>query len=256
MKRIEDYKTIPENYAALQTLIGSFVEQLSEERIKNQKKILELWHVGKFMMLLDEGLQIARLSERPDIILRDSEDKLIGVEHQIIIDVHAKEREGVIENVFSRAEQEIQEDNDLPNFLANCLIKPDFHFKLSDKASIKDEIKRIVKHFVLTNTLLPNSIIYHMISMPHSQKNISPNLGAWGQKAITAELILSAIASKDKKVIEYRAESASTQWLLLVIGSLNESSYEVEGDLEIDIATGFEKVFLLEDFRNRLYELK
>lgn len=255
MRVVENIKTIPENYARLEALIGSFVDQLKADKGKNHKKILELCHVGKFLMLAEQGISIKQLHEKPDFILRNDE-QLIGLEHQIIIDQDAKQREGLIENVFALAENEMQNDSELPNFLANCFIRPGFQFKLADKVTTKDEIKKVVKHYVQTKVLLPNRIIYHMFSMRHSQRSIRANLGGWGQKIITPELIQAAIAGKERKVNSYRSQGLANQWLLLVIGSLKESSYEVEGIIDFKVDTAFDKVYLLEDFRNRLFEIK
>lgn len=92
--------------------------------------------------------------------------------------------------------------------------------------------------------------------MPHSQKNISPNFGAWWQKQVTIEVILSAIAKKEAKIQKYIQNSVATQWLLLVIGGLNDSSFELRAGFDIELNTSFNRVYLLEDFRARLVQLK
>lgn len=46
------------------------------------------------------------------------------------------------------------------------------------------------------------------------------------------------------------------QWLVLIIGSNGQSSFEVNTLFKVDIKTKFDKVFLYEDFDNKLYELK
>lgn len=62
---------------------------------------------------------------------------------------------------------------------------------------------------------------------------LSPNVGAWWQKSITASIIEKAIARKESKIESYVRNSVPRQWLLLVIGSLKDSSYEVEETLKI-----------------------
>ena len=61
---------------------------------------------------------------------------------------------------------------------------------------------------------------------------------------------------KERKIAAYKASGIEKQWLLIVIGSAGESSYEVEGKIEIELKTDFDKVFILEDFKSKLYELK
>lgn len=46
------------------------------------------------------------------------------------------------------------------------------------------------------------------------------------------------------------------QWLLIVLGGIGESSYVLESDFDLTVETKFDKVFILEDFRTNLYEIK
>lgn len=182
--------------------------------------------------------------------------KRIGLEHQIIVDQEVKEYEGFFENVFAIAEEELKQENELPNFLANCYLKNHLTYKLADKAEFIQVIKKVVGHHIINDRLLNNNIIEKISSMPHDRIALSPNLGAWWQKRITPDVIVNAVEQKDKKHDDYLKNTQLSQWLLLVIGSLKESSYEVEHQFNVELNTKFEKVFLLEDFRNRIFELK
>ena len=47
------------------------------------------------------------------------------------------------------------------------------------------------------------------------------------------------------------------QWLLLVIGGINGSSYAVNGNLQIDLALQqYDEVYLLGDLSENLYQIK
>jgi len=70
------------------------------------------------------------------------------------------------------------------------------------------------------------------------------------------DLLEQAIKKKEKKISSYRENSGNIQWLLIVIGSNGESSYNMNKTIEVDIKTEFDKVYVLEDFNNKLYELK
>jgi hypothetical protein len=76
------------------------------------------------------------------------------------------------------------------------------------------------------------------------------------QKEISPDLIYKFLLKKEEKVDSYRMNSVQTQWLILVIGSLGESSYELNREIEMNIQTKFDKVFIYEDLRNRLFEFK
>lgn len=77
-----------------------------------------------------------------------------------------------------------------------------------------------------------------------------------GKKKLLWKLLKIQLKSKDAKISSYKEKGITTQWLLLVIGSNGESSFEMNRNLKIEIETEFDKVFILEDFNNRLYELK
>jgi len=206
-------------------------------------------------MFFENNLKIEKLREEPDFVIADKQSR-IGLEHLTVVEQQSKEKEGFIENLFLLAEKELRKDKDMPNFLANIYIHPCFSAKVKDKKWLIDEIYRLVKHFVLKKELIENEIIDKISTMKHSQINLSVNLGGWWQKEISEEIIQKAINKKEKKIEAYISNTNLPQWLLLVIGSIGESSYRFGNNFDPKIETKFEKVFLLEDFYNNLYELK
>lgn len=256
MRLVENQNTIADNIGILKSIISPFISELENNSTRNKKKILEVCHTGKFLMLAGGGLTIEQMREVPDFIVRNG-DRLIGLEHQIIIDGLSKEKEGFIENVFDIAEAELATEQELPNFLANCWLHRDLNFKLAHKRMLVDEVKRVVKEFIRKGVMPSNLIIEEMSLQPHSMKSLSANMGAWWQKGITAEVIEDAVSKKESKVATYIGNTQlNDQWLLLVIGSLKDSSYEVDSEIILNLDTKFSKVFLMEDFRARLFEIK
>jgi len=254
MRLVENNKSVSENQKSLGDIIDSTLQDL-REKPGSGKKIIELCHVGKFLMLLDRSCSIERAMEQPDFIIKSNEGK-VGLEHQVVIDATTKEREGFFENIFSIAETELQNDVELPNFLANCYLRPFLTYQVADKSRYVDEVKRVVKQYILTGRTEEDSIIDRISSMPHSAKNISVNFGAWWQKPITEELIIAAVKQKEQKISKYFANTGLSIWLLLVIGGLKDSSFEVDKALNLQLETEFAHVFLLEDFRAKLWVLK
>lgn len=255
MKILKNKKSVSANQKLLRDLTDSHLENLMTDQKKNQQKILEIAHVGKFLMFFDKKVQIENLSEKPDFILKSDLGK-IGLEHQVVIHNKAKEREGFFENIFSIAESELQSDRELPNFLAACCITPYTNFKIKEKQKLVTIIKNVVKQYVLTDILIENPIIDRVWKMPHSGISITGNLGGWWDKDISAEVIQKAIEKKEKLISEYKKNGCETQWLLMVIGSTGESSYSMNRTMDIDLKTEFNKVFILEDFAANLYEIK
>ena len=255
MQRIINNNPVPENYDEWTIITQPFLDKLNRHPKKNRRKIIETCHLGKLLMLLANGDRIEGLSEEPDFII-DSNGLKIGVEHQTIVDPSVKETEGFIENIFLKIEANLQNDASLPNFFASCFIRPNLSFKLADRKRLLAETEDTIRRYQKTNLLFPNSLIDRISIMPHSQINVSPNFGAWWQKWITEDLIKEAVAKKELKLPAYRKNCNESLWLLVVIGSVGESSYEVETNFSMTLDTEFDKVYLLEDFKNRLFEIK
>ena len=255
MKILQNDKSLGENKKTLGELIDYHLEFLLPNKEKNKQKILEICHTGKFLMLLGNNFTIDQLFEKPDFILSDGNER-IGLEHQILIEEDIKEKEGFFENLFIIAGNELNYDSEVPNFLANCYLYSEINYKLNQKASIISQIKTVVKEYVLNDILIENPIIERISIMPHSHKHISPNFGAWWQRKLTAKHITDSIFKKEHKIATYKINGIDKLWLLIVIGSLGESSFEIDENLRINIVTEFDKVFILEDFNNKLYELK
>lgn len=144
----------------------------------------------------------------------------------------------------------------MPNFLANIYIHPSFKGKISDKQKIVHEIYKLIRGYIKTGELAENEIIDSVFSMDHSQISLCPNLEAWWQKKISDKTIISAIKKKENKINNYIRNTNLPQWLLIVIGGVGESSYRFENDFNLKVETKFDKVFLLEDFYNNLFEIK
>ena len=237
------------------SFVDKFLEPLDYSNTQNNQKILEICHVGKFLFLHDKDYIIHEVSEKPDFIL-SGQNNLVGLEHQTVVDKKSREREGFFQNIFQNAELELQKDNNLPNFLANCHLLPYINFKLNEKKKLIDIVVNTVRQYVLTEVLIENPIIESIYSMNHSQISLSVNLGAWWQKDITQEIIQKAIDKKDKLLFTYKSESIAEQWLLLVIGSTGESSYRIDRLENLYIESLFDRVYIMEDLYSNLYQIK
>lgn len=243
------------NKDLLGDLIYPHLNLLQNNRHENQQKILELCQVGKFLLSFNGEIIINQLSEKPDFILKFG-STLIGCEHMIIVDNEEKQKEGFYENIFSIVENQLRKDQILPNFLANCYISKKASYKINEKEDTIQIIKNVISQFVLSGILIENPFIRKISSMPHSQISLSPNHGAWIQKIISADKICQAIRKKEAKIEEYRKKNADEIWLLMVIGSTGASSYEWDQNIKIDIETKFNKIFVLEDFDNKVHIIK
>lgn len=263
MQLIENHNSISTNRILLKNLVGEIIDNLEKDKTKkNKQKKDEVFHVGKLLMILDNQYEIAQLSESPDFILQRYDEK-IGLEHQIILDQQIKQKEGFYESIFSQVELLLQQDVNLPNLLCNCYIRHNASFK-EDKKELVSEIYNLVKQFVekiednriISEVLEDNRIIDRITVTPHSQINITPNFGAWFYNKVNEETIQDAVSKKEELLDKYINNSVRTQWLLLVTEGIGESSYEIGLDMNIELTTKFDKVYLLVNFYNQLFELK
>ena len=92
--------------------------------------------------------------------------------------------------------------------------------------------------------------------MQHSKKSISINFGGYMQEAITEDLIIDSVRRKEKKLDDYRLNTIKAQWLVIVIGGLKESSYEINAPLNLSFESKFNKILLYEDFNNTITEIE
>lgn len=242
------------NIEAYRKLLTPYLEELQQDEIINHKKIVELCHVGKLLMNLDSTSYIENFGESPDFLIDFGGEK-IGIEHRIIIDNKEKSYEGFFENVFRHAKIELKKDKSIPNFLANCWLYDNIEYKQKQKNLYIKLVTDLIKEYILTNKLRKNDLIERIYTMPHSGIDLCPNFGAWFQKYLSTEILQKAINEKEKKLSEYK-ETIKDVWLLLVVGGTNASSYELYQNMQYNIQSNFDKVFLLEDHKNQLYQLK
>jgi hypothetical protein len=235
--------------------ITRHLADLDKTKKVDKQKILELCQIGKLLASYYSDFDIISVQEKPDFLISNGQ-QTIGLEHELILESKSKEKEGFYQNICDKVEASLNEDSDLPNFLVNLYLKENISLKILDKNSIIDKFSKIVKQIVLTGEMEENDYIESTLIMKHSGKSVNPNFGAYWQKSITENLILEFIAKKESKINFYRQNSVPMQWLVLVIGSNGQSSYEVNTLFNIHIQTKFDKVFLFEDFANKLYELK
>lgn len=253
MRLLTDNKNI--NTQRYKNLINPHFDKLKHDRKKNRKKIIELCHAAKLLMQLDDSFRIIELREKPDFII-GSDNYQIGLEHQVLLKPDLKQIEGFFENIAVQIEEELKKDSELSNFLANVFFNRYISKRQSDKNKIIKHSIAIIKNKIYNDIFEENEFINSISVMPHDRISVNSNLGAWFQDKLTSDVLNESIKHKEKKLRNYRQNSNIQQWLLIVIGSLGESSYEYENNFSFKSDSKFDKIFLLEDFANNVYEIK
>ncbi|KXX66693.1 hypothetical protein [Flammeovirga sp. SJP92] len=239
----------------LESKIRHHINKLDEYQKDQNQKILELCQVGKVLCTYFPAYSFKEIREVPDFIITDGIND-ICIEHELILQPEKKKRIGFLENTALLAERELYEDEDFPKFHADCRISDSFKFRTRDKQSIIDTFINVIRHKYLTGKLLDNELIERITFTKHSQKTISLNFGAYMVSEISESTICEFISKKEQKIDKYIENTGLKQWLILIIGNTCHSSYEVFDPFNVVFKSKFDKIFLLEDFDNVLYELK
>ena len=255
MKKLEPQLKNEKLSSCLGSKINHHLTDLDKHNQSENQKILELCQVGKFLCSYFPEYEIAESREQPDFLITNGKKK-VGLEHQSILVDEILKRTGFFKNIALLTEREFEKDEKMPNFLVNCYIGKDIEFSNKNKNDFLKTFKTVIKEFVLNDIFIENNLIDDIHKMPHTQKSVNINFGGYMVPELSKERLLEAIDKKEKKVKDYIVNTNSEQWLLLLIGGVGAHSYYLRQEMDINLDTNFKKIFLLEDFDNRLYEIK
>lgn len=246
-------KLLDEHKMKLGDLITPF---LSESLSK--KEVVELCNLGKFILQINDEIKILSKNESPDFLVENN-GELVGVEIEAIFntkfvqDVKSKQR--LLEN----AAIEFRERFPDINLFVNFQFKNNFIVRQADKKGLIEKIINYIHSFITSgdNHLKP-SFVESIYTMKHSRLNFSYDQGAYFVNHIDDKLIEEAIQKKENKYENYVANSKTThQWLLITIDSGANESYVIDEDKSIKhVSSKFKRIYILEDFSNRITKIK
>ncbi|HHV86152.1 MAG TPA: hypothetical protein GXX42_10150 [Petrimonas sp.] len=218
------------------------------------KKSKEITHVGKFLMHFGSQANIEEITEKPDFIISINNQR-IGLEHTELINESYKQTEGFIDSIIKNAEKLLLKEPELPTQLITVQLNQFISTKTNDKKLLIKQIADIVKQYTRNGKLIENQIIDDIESMEHDRFALNVNQGGWWQDYLTKGLLEKTISKKELKIKDYINNTGLPQWLLIVIGGVYQSSYVFKELLDFKAKTRFEKVYVLEDSYNKLYEI-
>lgn len=239
----------------------------------SKKQSTELWHVGKFLSLLGDSAEIILQDDRPDFII-SYEGRRIGLEHQRIIKPTIADSKA-IENIISESATTFKAKYPDVNFLAAIYWgNPNFRFTKNDSDKIKTEIAEYVYEvysrigiydgnsniaiYEETNASVTKPDYIDEVHLtPYSDLEFYYNPGGYVISNINQQTLQSEISKKETLVNSYKENSkVNEQWLLLVLSTTSPHSFHFPRDENFVTNTSFDKVFVLEDFDNKIYEIK
>jgi hypothetical protein len=219
------------------------------------KQRIELSHVGKFIMLLDEPASIVTQRDRPDFIISYQEEN-IGLEIETIVKLNKVQSIKSVEKLFEDAAELFKREHPNCNVLANCwLTFTDFKFKKSQVETLKKEIADyIYRIYSRDGDNSKPQFISKVILMKHPNVAFTYNPGAYAVNNLNNEILAAAIAKKEEKISDYRNNSKlHKQWLLIVIGSTGPQAFEMyANEINITSPSEFERIYVMEDFNGKI----
>lgn len=223
-----------------------------------RKEVLEICHVGKFLVVLDKEINLLEKAKppKPDFIIECAGEK-IGLEVERVFNLEEVQNIKSKQGLFEKAAHEFENSNPNVNVMVNFWTIEGFEFEGNDKKSLIAEINSFVFETVNGNKPVYPSFIEKADFMPHSQVNFNFNEGGYSSEDISDLTLNEAIQKKEAKFNQYKLNTGlDRQWLLLVSG-IGLDSFNIENvELPKEIESQFEHIYLLEDFEARVTEIK
>lgn len=179
-----DFKKLQEEYTSFSQKMHKMIDHILTKD-NSQKEELEICQVGKFLVLLDESIEIKEKSESPDFIIQ-MEGKTIGLEHETIRNKTTVENIGSVRNLVKRVEEYfiktfpnslapfIEEYPNCPNMIVDIRFNDDlFSFKKRESLKLSIEIANYIYSFVNGIDTNKPEYIYRVSISPHTKVNFT-----------------------------------------------------------------------------------
>lgn len=242
----------------------STVEATSMSTKQKQQKILELHHLAALIMSMeDQGLisdsgavELTDLAEEPDFILWYA-GKKVGLELRRILNDQA-ELIGMQRGMLRKAEAIFVKEHPGINLLVNVEFKDDYVW---EKGSIEKVKKEISDYIYCLYSEMPADMPEYLAwvrSSTHTGLNFEL-CGAYWVGSLDHQKIADEVKAKEAKLDTYldKNKDVAEMWLLLIIsGASPESDFTLPSFEGLELQSRFGQVFLLNDFKKQVYQLK
>ena len=252
----EEFKKIHEKLKRNKIEIKKALEPINLEEFENNE-LEEICHVGKFVAKFKGEVKIIdkTLPPNPDFVLQ-YKNKKIGLEHTRIINDGAQRYYSVKSLLEIAQEVYIQKYN--TNVLATFSILNDsWDYSKVEQKYIAEEIADLVHQKINNNSInLPEKITKINISK-HSLVSFSYKEKNWEPEILSRERLKKDIQKKERKIDLYKSskDNLNEIWLVLFIGTLNSATYNIDHSESYKINSKFDRVYLMDDFKNCLYRI-
>ncbi|MHC5353374.1 hypothetical protein ACYSNX_04145 [Myroides sp. LJL115] len=232
-------------------VLGRIINPIIEQYNLQEKEIIEVCQIGKFVYKIDCEINIVDKPKppRPDFII-EYDSKLIGLEHTRIFSKNAdnyNRTKSIIEYSEKVYKQMFPEDK----FHATISIVSDnLEYKQSEKKTIAIEIAKYVNCVKNSIEVEKPVFIENIKTTIHSQINFTYKEKEWQSGYLPKECLEDAIRKKETRLKIYKEGETEIfeYWLVLFIGSLSSASYELKENENYEMLSEFDRVYLMTDF--------
>ncbi len=239
------------------TIVREKIENVEAENYTSSKNI-ELWHVGKFLYH-EKDYSIKAVYESPDFIL-EGNGKTVGLEVSVMVEKAKKQMESFKQSLVKAAVEIFNKRYNTEAFYANVYLKEEnYRFTKLQVPQVASKIADDIYSFYCDETTDPETTAFveDVTRCPAQFLDFDYNPGAYMVQVLTMEHLYEIISKKEKLIDSYRKSECDEYWLLIVTDNGSCESFFVEEELlnTLNINCDFQRIYVMEDFKNNLYRL-
>ena len=239
--------------------LGKVINPILEKYTLSYNELVEVCQIGKFACKIDSDLSIIEKPKppNPDFLIQHN-SKQIGLEHTRIQTENAHNYNKII-TLLNYAETIYRIKYPLEKVHAIIFIENDtLKYKPHDKKLLAEQIATAVFNVQKQISNDKPSFISSIKTTSHSQVSFSYKEKNWAGPYLTNERLLLDIKKKEEKVRLYQSNNTNIEelWLVLLIGSLNSASYQLNEQDNYKADSIFDRVYLMTDFEAEIFRVK
>jgi hypothetical protein len=247
-------------------VIGDWITKIDSSNLSSKdkkKKILELHHLASLFISMKEAkfinevneFGIIELSEGPDALVTFNQET-IGLEFtQLISD--KGEAIGRQKGLLRKTESMLTKKYPDLKVLVNICFNERFLWGNADLKEMKDDLCSYIYAESQGIQAIKPAFVESLRIGLHSMLSINLS-GAYWVPTLPLEKIIYEIQTKEDKLSSYRVKYPSIgMWLILTFGGASpESDYRSIDTTSLNIVSNFDRIFMINDFKKKLYILK
>lgn len=247
------------NYQREHDELGKIINPILHHHELQDKEVLEVCQIGKFVYKLNLNVKIIDKPKPPDPdFIIEYKNKLVGLEHTR---VYSKEAEyyNRIKSLIDYSEKLYKAKYPTEKIHAQISISNDeMNFKKNEKHKLAEEMVEYIYNFSKGLDFLQPIFISKLKTSLHSLVSFTYNEMNWQSPYLTKERLEVEILKKEDNIQNYKTgrKDITDYWLVLFIGSLSSVSYQLDESINYCMDSKFDKVFLMTDFEAQIIVIK